>query len=270
MVELAANRNFINPRTVSGAQYGDGVSRAAVVKQHRKVVDVVRNFRRVADADLSALLQGELRAPMATYAALKRDAGRLDFVDLLLEARNLVRDHDDVRVAFQRRFTRIFVDEFQDTDPLQAEILLLLAADDPTERDWRRVRPAPGKLFIVGDPRQSIYRFRRADVGVYQQVKTHLQNRGVAVVALTTSFRAAPSIQRLVNRAFAPLMSRGGGPAPHAEYVPLSPHRDEVDRQPSIVVLPVPRPYGMRRIAASAIERSLPDAVGPFVSWLVT
>ena len=270
LVELATNRNFINPRAGSGAQYGDGVSRAAVVKQHRKVVDVLRNFRRVADADLAALLQGELRAPMATYAALKREAGRLDFVDLLLEARDLVRDTDDVREAFQRRFTRIFVDEFQDTDPLQAEILLLLAADDPTERDWRRVRPAPGKLFIVGDPKQAIYRFRRADLGVYQHVKTQLQNRGVAVVTLTTSFRAAPSIQRLVNRAFAPLMSRGGGQALQAEYVPLSPYRDEADDQPSIIVLPVPRPYGMRRVAASAIERSLPDAVGAFVSWLVT
>jgi len=275
LVELAANRNFINPRKGAGAQYGDGVSRATVVEQHRKIVDVLRNFHRVADADLAALLQGELRAPMETYAALKRDAGRLDFVDLLLEARDLVRDHDDVREDFQRRFTRIFVDEFQDTDPLQAEILLLLAADDPAERDWRRVRPAPGKLFIVGDPKQSIYRFRRADVGVYQQVKTQLQDRGVAVVALTTSFRAVPSIQRLINRAFAPLMSRGGGQAaapesPQAEYVPLSPHRNEVDGQPSIVVLPVPHPYGMRRVAASAIERSLPDAVGAFVSWLVT
>ena len=275
LVELAANRDLTNARTGSGAQYGEGVTRATVVERHRRIVEVLRNFRRVADADLAALLQGELRSPMATYAALKRDAGRLDFLDLLLEARDLVRDHDEVREDFQRRFTRIFVDEFQDTDPLQAEILLLLAADDPTERDWRQVRPAQGKLFIVGDPKQSIYRFRRADVGVYQQVKRQLQDRGVAAVALTTSFRAVPSIQGLVNLAFAPLMSRPGGQAaprasPQTEYVPLSPHRDEVDGQPSIVVLPVPHPYRMRRVAASAIERSLPDAVGAFVSWLVT
>jgi hypothetical protein len=59
------------------------------------------------------------------------------------------------------------VDRFQDTDPLQAEILMLLAADDPSVTDWRKVRPAPGKLFIVGDPKQSIYRFRRA-VSVYR------------------------------------------------------------------------------------------------------
>jgi len=58
----------------------------------------------------------------------------------------------------------IFVDEFQDTDPLQAEILLLLSSASPAESDWQKVRPGPGKLFIVGDPKQSIYRFRRADV----------------------------------------------------------------------------------------------------------
>ena len=273
LVELAVNRNFANARRGSGTQYGDGVTRATVLEQHRKIVDVLRNFRRVADADLAALLQVELRAPIEAYAGLKRDAGRLDFVDLLLRARDLVRDHADVRADFQRRFTRIFVDEFQDTDPLQAEILLLLAADDPAERDWRRARPAPGKLFIVGDPKQSIYRFRRADLGVYQDVKTRLRDYGVEPVALTTSFRAVSEIQRLVNRAFAPLMTGGGQGAAAStptKYVRLSPHRGAIGDQPAIVVLPVPRPYGVRRVAASAIERSLPDAVGAFVHWLVT
>ncbi|HIE93178.1 MAG TPA: ATP-dependent deoxyribonuclease subunit A [Acidobacteria bacterium] len=271
LVELAANRDFANPRSGSGANYGDGITRATVLEQHRKIAEVLQNFRRVADADLAALLQAELWAPIKAYDGLKRDAGRLDFVDLLLQARDLVRDHASVRADFQRRFTHIFVDEFQDTDPLQAEILLLLAADDATQQDWRRVRPTPGKLFIVGDPKQSVYRFRRADVGVYEQVKTQLVDRGIASLALTTSFRAVPSIQRLVNHAFSPLMSRRSAqPAsPQAEYVPLSPHRSEMTGQPSLVVLPVPRPYGVRRMAASAIERSLPDAVGAFVSWLV-
>ena len=273
LVELAVNRNFANARRGSGTQYGDVVTRATVLEQHRKIVDVLRNFRRVADADLAALLQVELRAPIEAYAGLKRDAGRLDFVDLLLRARDLVRDHADVRADFQRRFTRIFVDEFQDTDPLQAEILLLLAADDPAERDWHRARPAPGKLFIVGDPKQSIYRFRRADLGVYQDVKTRLRDYGVEPVALTTSFRAVSEIQRLVNRAFAPLMTGGGQGAAAStptKYVRLSLHRGAIGDQPAIVVLPVPRPYGVRRVAASAIERSLPDAVGAFVHWLVT
>ena len=297
-VELAGNRRFTNPRKGSGARYGEDVLRETVLEQHGRIVDVLRDFRRVADADLAALLRDELQGPIAGFRELKRDAGRLDFVDLLIEARNLVRDGDAVRADFQRRFTRIFVDEFQDTDPLQAEILLLLAAGDPAERDWRRVRPAPGKLFIVGDPKQSIYRFRRADVGVYWEVKRQLEAAGVPAIALTTSFRAVPGIQRLVNRAFAPVMSGSGRPpaggaegrrpeaadgggapgsarppignGPHqADYVPLSPHRDDPERQPGVVVLPVPRPYGQWRVTASAIEGSLPDAVGAFVRWLV-
>ena len=298
LVELAGNRGFTKPRRGSGARYGEDVLRETVLEQHGRMVDVLRDFRRVADADLAALLRDELQAPIAGFGELKRDAGRLDFVDLLIEARNLVRDCDAVRADFQRRFTRIFVDEFQDTDPLQAEILLLLAAGDPAERDWRRVRPAPGKLFIVGDPKQSIYRFRRADVGVYWEVKRQLEAAGVPALALTTSFRAVPGIQRLVNRAFAPVMSGSGRPpaagatgrrpdaaaagaapgsarspdgnGPHqADYVPLSPHRDDPERQPGVVVLPVPRPYGRWRVTASAIEASLPDAVGAFVRWLV-
>ena len=75
----------------------------------------------------------------------------------------------------QHRFTRIFVDEFQDTDPVQAEILLLLAADDDRVDRWTDARPTPGKLFIVGDPKQAIYRFRGADVGTYWSVRNHLE-----------------------------------------------------------------------------------------------
>src|SRR5690606_17288384 len=128
-------------------------------------------------------------------------------LDLLLKARDLVRDDSEVRASFQRRFARIFVDEFQDTDPLQAEILLLLAADDPAEADWRRVRPVPGKLFLVGDPKQSIYRFRRADVAIYRTVYAMLQSAGARRVSLRTSFRARPNIQRAINAAFAPVMT---------------------------------------------------------------
>ena len=117
LVELAGNRRFTNPRKGSGARYGEDVLRETVLEQHGRMVDVLRDFRRVADADLAALLRDELQGPIAGFGELKRDAGRLDFVDLLIEARNLVRDCDAVRADFQRRFTRIFVDEFQDTDP---------------------------------------------------------------------------------------------------------------------------------------------------------
>ena len=217
LVELAAHRRFARPRKGFGAEYAEGLPRADVLEQHEGVVAVLERFRAVADADLAALLREELRVPIESYGQAKTEAGRLDFVDLLLRARDLIRGHDDVRAATQRRYARVFVDEFQDTDPLQAEILLLLAAEDPSERDWRAVVPAAGKLFIVGDPKQSIYRFRRADVGVYRQVTVQLARHVVAHVALTTSFRAVPAIQRFVNHAFAPLMGTPGDAAPDGD-----------------------------------------------------
>jgi ATP-dependent exoDNAse (exonuclease V) beta subunit len=192
----------------------------------------------------------------------------LDFLDLLLRARDLVRDNSSVRIELQRRFTHIFVDEFQDTDPLQAEILTLLAADDPEEKDWRDARPLPGKLFIVGDPKQSIYRFRRADVALYEQVKQQVIAAGGALLNLNVSFRAVPEIQEAVNAAFAPVMARQG--STQAQYVPLLPHRAGVETQPTVIALPVPKPYSdFGRIAGWAIDKSLPDGVAAFVDWLV-
>ena len=166
------------------------------------MLDQLEAFQQAADADLAAILRGEMWDLVDQYDQLKRRAGKLDFVDLLLLARDLVRDKPDVRRYLQDRFTHIFIDEFQDTDPLQAEILLLLAADDPAESDWLKVAPTPGKLFVVGDPKQSVYKFRRADVVLYREIRDALQKRGVGVVQLTTSFRALRPIQQLVNAAF--------------------------------------------------------------------
>ncbi|HEY6099423.1 MAG TPA: UvrD-helicase domain-containing protein, partial [Anaeromyxobacter sp.] len=101
------------------------------------------------------------------YAAWRRREARVNFQDQLLFARNLLRDHPAVRRALQERFTPVLVDEFQDTDPIQAEVLLYLTGSDTEERDWRKLSPLPGSLFVVGDPKQSIYRFRRADIQTY-------------------------------------------------------------------------------------------------------
>ena len=190
-----------NPQKGSGF-FAEGVPREQVVQARQQMLDQLEAFQHAADADLAAILRGEMWDLVDQYDRLKRRAGKLDFVDLLLLARDLVRDKPDVRRYLQNRFTHIFIDEFQDTDPLQAEILLLLAADDPAESDWLKVAPKTGKLFVVGDPKQSVYKFRRADVVLYRDIRDALQERGVGVVQLTTSFRALRPIQHLVNAAF--------------------------------------------------------------------
>ena len=240
----------------------------AVLAQRDALYARLQAFVAAAGADLAPRLRDALWPVVDAYEQAKERAGQLDFLDLLLRARSLVRDHPAVRRALQRRFTHLFVDEFQDTDPLQAELLLLLAADDPNETDWRRVRPVPGKLFLVGDPKQSIYRFRRADVALYEATKRQLAASGAELLHLTTSFRAVPDIQTAVNAAFAPLM-QGDSPS-QATYVPLAPFRPATAGQPAVVVLPVPAPYGdYGTVVKWRIEESLPDATAAFVDWLV-
>jgi ATP-dependent exoDNAse (exonuclease V) beta subunit len=268
LVDLSRDRNFSKARHGRGPGYKQGVTRARVVE----LLDALRvgldQFRLNADADLAAALQKELWGAIERYEQLKARAGTLDFLDLLLKARDLVKGNAGVRLGFQQRFTHIFVDEFQDTDPLQAEILLLLAAQDPAATDWRTVTPVPGRLFIVGDPKQSIYRFRRADVAIYRDVCKRLEECGAKLLNLTTSFRGVPQIQACVNAAFAPVMT-GDAATLQADYVPLSPHRAELKGRPAVIALPVPEPYGTRNVSAMAIEKSLPDAVGAFIDWAV-
>ena len=268
LIELSRNRNFKDARKGSGKNYRSGVPREDVWRAYENLQSALLDFEENANADLAAALRGELRGCVAAYEAAKARAGALDFLDLLLKTRDLVRDNPDVRTSFQQRFRRIFVDEFQDTDPLQAEILLLLAADDAAATDWRGIHPVPGKLFLVGDPKQSIYRFRRADVGIYRGVYEMLQATGARRVTLRTSFRARRNIQRAINATFEPVMTGDDGSL-QAAYVPLEPFRSDSEEQPSVIALPVPEPYGYRRLSNAAIEKSLPDAVGAFINWLI-
>ncbi|HWM86173.1 MAG TPA: UvrD-helicase domain-containing protein [Kofleriaceae bacterium] len=254
----------------SGKFYCDGILRADVQVQRDQARASLEQFLAAAGADLAACLHEELAPVVAAYEQRKSKLGVLDFLDLLVRARDLIRDHADVRGALQERFTHLLVDEFQDTDPLQAEILLLLAADDPSVSDEAAARPAPGKLFLVGDPKQSIYRFRRAEVSLYERIKRRVVQNAGEVLYLTTSFRSVPAIQRAVNRSFAPLMT-GGEEGSQAEYVPLEPFRGENPARPSVIALPVPAPYGRNgRVTKWAVAESTPDAVGAFVHWLIT
>jgi ATP-dependent exoDNAse (exonuclease V) beta subunit len=268
LVELRRNREVKRARKGSGPTFAEGVTRAQVLAARDDVLDALADFELRADADLAAALHAELRECLDDYERLKAREGAMDFLDLLLRARDLVRGNAVVRAHFQARFKRIFVDEFQDTDPLQAELLLLLAAQDRDETCWSSVTPVDGKLFVVGDPKQSIYRFRRADVGIYARVCQQLVDRGGTHVRLARSYRSVPNIQRAVNAAFRPVMD--GNPDTHqAGYVALEPCRSDHGRQPSVVALPVPAPYAQRFVTARRIEQCLPDAVGAYVAWLV-
>ncbi len=258
---------YRSPRKGRGA-FAAGISRDHVWNLWQGLGERLQAFELAANADLAALLKEELGDAVDRYEEAKEARGKLDFHDLLMKTRDLLRSASSVREHLQKRYSHLFVDEFQDTDPLQAEILLLLAADDPQERDWRQVRPVAGKLFVVGDPKQSIYRFRRADVVLYHKVKEMLAARGVEVLHLTTSFRSTARIQRFLNAAFAPLMT-GDREEGSADYIALGERREAIPGQPQVVALPPPRPYGSQNLSNKEIEACQPYATVEFVRWLV-
>ncbi len=131
----------------------------------------------------------------------RRLAGRATFQDLLAWSRDLLMN-DDVRGVCRSRWSHIIVDEFQDTDPLQAEIVMMLSATkgwSPEVTSWRNAPLIPGRLMVVGDPKQSIYRFRRADIAIYEAVGRAVVDSGGEILRLSTNFRCRPEIVDVVN-----------------------------------------------------------------------
>lgn len=166
---------------------------------------------------LVASFSGGLDDLLGDFETFKRHAAVLDFDDLLLSTRALVRTHEPIRRAASERYTRILVDEFQDTDPVQAEILFRVTSTDDAAPTWQKRRLIPGRLFLVGDPKQAIYRFRAADLASYMEAYKAIERQFPGnVLHIRTSFRSRKEILDYVNRSFAePLGKQAPG------YVPL-------------------------------------------------
>lgn len=268
LLQLARELSTGLNRRMGRGKFSAEFTRVEVLGFRESFLETLEGFQTRAGADLACLLQAELEDLLASYEAHKTRTGKLDFTDLLLKARDVVRSNREIRAYFQSRFSHIFVDEFQDTDPLQAELLLLLSSDSPEIDDWNEVTPISGKLFLVGDPKQSIYRFRRADVILYEEIKERLTSRGVDLVHLNQSFRSLAPIQELVNAAFGPEM-QGRRERGEPDYISLDEFRQPEDDRPSVVVLPAPHPYGIRNISNLAIAESQSEAIAAFVNWLL-
>lgn len=179
---------------------------------------------RIATAIVS-VFSSELDALLAEYDAFKRRAAVVDFDDLLFTCREVLGRYSAVRAAAAERFSRILVDEFQDTDPVQAEILFLLAGSDGSADAWQKRRLRPGQLFLVGDPKQAIYRFRGADLATYLAVRSAIEAQFPDnILRVTANFRSRPRILEHINDCFAgPLAAQQAG------YVALRGTRDDPD-----------------------------------------
>ena len=166
---------------------------------------------------------------------------------------------------FQQRFSHVLIDEFQDTDPIQAEIAFFLAGREGvdglrngTPPDWTRMKIVPGKLFMVGDPKQSIYRFRRADIATLERVRSHL---GEESLSLVQNFRSQEPVIRWVNALFDRWMADDGSGL-QASYIPLSARWSPPDSTPR---LGVHRLGGARDAKAGAVHREGAEAIASLV-----
>ena len=181
-----------------------------------------------------------VRPVMDRYRDYKRSAALLDFDDLIYAARDLLRDHDDVRRALAERFTRLLVDEFQDTDPLQTEIFWRLCGDPPGDGDnahWTAFTLRPGALFLVGDPKQAIYRFRGADISAYVRAREAFRAQAAdGVLSIATNFRSCAPIMGYVNDRFErPLSEENGQPG----FQALDPFQHARTQGPSVAALDI-------------------------------
>lgn len=162
------------------------------------------------------LLDDLLRRFAAAYAEAKAARARVDFEDLELGVRDLLAGDADLRAQWSARFALIMVDEFQDTNPLQLEILETLERPDGAPAPAVPERPDGPGLFAVGDEAQSIYGFRHADVGIFRRRRDALGAERVR--RLTLNFRSRPEILDVVNATFGPLLGPG--------FTPLQPGRE--------------------------------------------
>ena len=190
-------------------------------------------IKQMRDACLVPIIES-LRVFVIDYAERRRTEGRAEFHDLLIWARDLLRNNVEVRDHFRSKYSHLLIDEAQDTDPIQAEIAVLLAEsvlDDHSigqrTSDWTDISPQTGKLFVVGDPKQSIYRFRRADVQQMMALQRRLEDAGGKTIRLKQNFRSQAPVIEWVNSLFEQWLATEqdpsvGGDNAQAEYDSMS------------------------------------------------
>ena len=255
-------------------------------KQNWPDVDHVRSalsdFADAAESVVDAARVGVLaqwRWRLATFtieaAEQRRREGTLEFHDLLVLARRLVRRSPAARRALHERYTHIVIDEFQDTDPIQVELVTLIATDveDVGDRAWTELDVPPGRLCFVGDPKQSIYRFRRAEVALFRAACERFAPSGEPV-SLVQNFRTVPTVLRWINHVFAALM-QGGPPDQQPPYEPLVAARREGEGGDHRVVLlggphdETHRAEALRGLEAADVVRAIRSMILDGDRWLV-
>lgn len=234
---------------------------ASLVEACLTVIDTV-------SADTLTRFAAKIAAFTIESAERRRAEGVLEFHDLLVLAHLLLRRSPEARQALSERYRVLMLDEFQDTDPIQISLALLLAsaATDP-ETPWTDLPPEPGRLFMVGDPKQSIYRFRRADIEVFLRARKAF---GEGEVVLRRNFRTVSPIIDAVNDLFAQVMPEET--TSQAKYSSLLATRDpsECDHRPIVFGAGSSQKAGdLREAEAADVASVVADIRANPAAWMV-
>jgi len=208
-----------NPRTLGGASSKD--LRDEWKEVCGEYVDKIKYAIRYPE--LKRLYENTNKEVMdfiAYYREAMRERGVMDFDEILYKTERLLAEHKGVRDYFKNKLSYIFLDEFQDTDPLQVKILFYLAEKEGKSADtWEDVELEGGKIYVVGDPKQSIFRFRRADIEMYSTAMDKIT--GGRKDYLSQNYRSAKRIIKWVNDFFQDRIRKPADGNYQAEYVPL-------------------------------------------------
>ncbi len=267
----SAPANFYSPegvtwlgsaRTPSGKAFGaranwpDKETLEEAREQYSLTTALLSNAKQALTSLVCAEIVQWIAPAVTEYREQLRERGTLGFDDLLFFCRNMLRDSKTARDYFKTRYDYVHIDEFQDTDPIQVEILFYLSErKEQFTSAWFEVELEPGKLFVVGDPKQSIYRFRGADLRIYNNVATRIEKAGKRL-SITTNFRSRPTILSEVNEIFAPVMT--GQSDSDALYQPLLPSEKAI-HDPAAVELLLP-PENYDRLSYTAEQAAQQEA----------
>lgn len=249
-----------------GGRDGVAAARETVVEINDACATI---FETVASQTLTQLA-GKVAEFTQRSAAERRAEGLLEFHDLLVLAHLLLRTSTEARVALSDRYRVLMLDEFQDTDPIQISLALLLAstvASGVFTGDWQDLTPEDGRIFMVGDPKQSIYRFRRADIALFLAARDRFSD---GAVSLQRNFRTVAPVVEAVNALFAEIMAHDS--AQQAKYSPLVPTRQpsSADHRPIVFGGPsADKARAVREVEASDVASIIADVIENPRDWLV-
>jgi ATP-dependent helicase/nuclease subunit A len=234
-----------------------------------RLINIAQQLQQVNESYFNNILTA-ISPFVSTVRASFLQKGWLSFDGLLARARSLLHEHPAVRERIKQEYRAILVDEFQDTDPVQYEIILAVSEQVGRHAtNWQEIALEPGKLFIVGDPKQSIYAFRRADIEAFDRVVQKIESNQGIVHTLTTNFRSDALVLGPVNDVFDRLFERRPHVQPANVRLEVRPWRRSGNLEPGVRLRVVRRredsesfdAAGATRAEAEALARWLKDDI---------